>query len=87
MPPPFGGTGTCYIEFGDERVASPSYIRQREVGRDTPSFEQALLDALDRRPDCGMAASKILVWEDPSRIDKAGHLIYPDGQNRGRGSG
>jgi GT2 family glycosyltransferase len=35
----------------------------------------------------GMAASKILVWEDPRRIDKCGHLIYPDGQNRGRGSG
>ena len=35
----------------------------------------------------GMAASKIVVWEDPGRIDKAGHLIYPDGQNRGRGSG
>jgi Glycosyltransferase like family 2 len=34
-----------------------------------------------------MAASKILVWEDPRRIDKAGHLIFPDGQNRGRGSG
>ena len=34
-----------------------------------------------------MAASKILVWEDPRRIDKAGHLMYPDGQNRGRGSG
>ena len=34
-----------------------------------------------------MAASKILVYEDPTRIDKAGHLIYPDGQNRGRGSG
>jgi GT2 family glycosyltransferase len=47
----------------------------------------ALLDAIDARPDCGMAASKILVWEDPGRIDKAGHLIYPDGQNRGRGSG
>src|SRR5581483_2170517 len=30
---------------------------------------------------------KILVYEDPQRIDKAGHLIYPDGQNRGRGSG
>ena len=38
-------------------------------------------------PDVGMAASKILVFEDPRRIDKAGHLIYPDGQNRGRGSG
>jgi GT2 family glycosyltransferase len=34
-----------------------------------------------------MAASKILVYEDPTRIDKVGHLIYPDGQNRGRGSG
>ena len=34
-----------------------------------------------------MAASKMLVWEDPRRIDKAGHLIFPDGQNRGRGSG
>lgn len=35
----------------------------------------------------GMAASKILVWEDPRRIDKVGHLIYWDGQNRGRGAG
>src|SRR5258708_1314684 len=34
-----------------------------------------------------MAASKILVHEDPRRIDKAGHLIYLDGQNRGRGTG
>jgi hypothetical protein len=34
-----------------------------------------------------MAASKILVFEDPRRIDKVGHLIYLDGQNRGRGSG
>ena len=47
----------------------------------------ALRRAFDGRPDVGMAASKILVWEDPRRIDKAGHLIYPDGQNRGRGSG
>ena len=37
--------------------------------------------------DVGMVASKILVWEDPTRIDKCGHLIYPDGQNRGRGPG
>jgi len=28
-----------------------SFIRQREVGRDTPSFEQALLDALREDPD------------------------------------
>jgi GT2 family glycosyltransferase len=34
-----------------------------------------------------MAACKVLVWEDPKRIDKAGHLMFPDGQNRGRGTG
>jgi len=28
-----------------------AYIRQREVGRDTPSFEQGLLDALREDPD------------------------------------
>jgi len=28
-----------------------AFIRQREVGRDTPSFEQALLDALRQDPD------------------------------------
>jgi GT2 family glycosyltransferase len=48
---------------------------------------EKLATAFDRRADIGMAASKILVHEDPRRIDKAGHLIYPDGQNRGRGSG
>ncbi|HEV2687691.1 MAG TPA: glycosyltransferase family 2 protein [Bryobacteraceae bacterium] len=48
---------------------------------------RALAAAFDDRPEIGMAASKILVYEDPRRIDKAGHLIYPDGQNRGRGTG
>jgi GT2 family glycosyltransferase len=52
-----------------------------------PDWLQKLASAFDQRPDIGMAASKILVYEDPRRIDKAGHLIYPDGQNRGRGSG
>jgi hypothetical protein len=52
-----------------------------------PGWLEALLHALEARPEYGMAASKILVWEDSGRIDKAGHLIYPDGQNRGRGSG
>jgi GT2 family glycosyltransferase len=48
---------------------------------------EKLATAFDGRADIGMAASKILVHEDPRRIDKAGHLIYLDGQNRGRGSG
>jgi GT2 family glycosyltransferase len=32
-------------------------------------------------------ACKILMAEDRRRIDKVGHLIFPDGQNRGRGTG
>jgi len=52
-----------------------------------PGWLQALASAFTNRPDVGMAASKILVHEDPRRIDKVGHLIYPDGQNRGRGTG
>lgn len=52
-----------------------------------PEWLSALEHVIESAPDVGMAASKILVWEDPRRIDKVGHLIYPDGQNRGRGSG
>ncbi len=47
----------------------------------------SLRSAFEGRSDVGMAASKILVYEDPGRIDKAGHVIFLDGQNRGRGSG
>src|ERR1700692_917439 len=52
-----------------------------------PDWLSGLVRAFEGRSEIGMAASKILVHEDPRRIDKAGHLIYPDGQNRGRGSG
>jgi len=52
-----------------------------------PGWLAALWRACTEAPDVGMAASKIVVWEDPGVIDKAGHLIFPDGQNRGRGSG
>jgi GT2 family glycosyltransferase len=52
-----------------------------------PAWLTALESVIRSNRHVGMAASKILVWEDPSRIDKAGHLIYPDGQNRGRGTG
>jgi len=52
-----------------------------------PGWLRELETVIRSREGVGMAASKILVWEDPRRIDKAGHLMYPDGQNRGRGSG
>jgi len=57
-----------------------------------PGWLEALVSTIQVKPDVGesdigMVASKILVWEDPRIIDKCGHVIYPDGQNRGRGHG
>jgi GT2 family glycosyltransferase len=52
-----------------------------------PGWLGALVDCLEENPQVGMAASKILFAGDRGRIDKVGHLIYPDGLNHGRGSG
>ncbi|MCX7943738.1 MAG: glycosyltransferase [Deltaproteobacteria bacterium] len=35
--------------------------------------------------DVGMVSSRILFKDNPDLIDSAGHLLYPDGINRGRG--
>src|SRR2546422_3989255 len=54
-----------------------AYIRPREVGRDTPSFEQALLDALREDPDVLMVGE----MRDPEtmrltlNISETGHLV------------
>jgi len=54
-----------------------SYIRQREVGRDTPSFEQALHDALREDPDILMVGE----MRDPETMrltlsaSETGHLV------------
>src|SRR3954471_9934245 len=54
-----------------------AYIRQREVGRDTPSFDQALLDALREDPDVLMVGE----MRDPETMrltinaGETGHLV------------
>jgi GT2 family glycosyltransferase len=52
-----------------------------------PGWLSELARVFEISSDVGMAASKIVVYSDPTRIDKAGHLIWLDGQNRGRGTG
>jgi GT2 family glycosyltransferase len=51
-----------------------------------PNWLSELLKYADLNKRIGMLASKILFKEPPGLIDKAGHLIYWDGQNRGRGT-
>jgi GT2 family glycosyltransferase len=53
----------------------------------SPGWLAALRAGMDAAPRVGMVASKILVRNNPQVIDKVGHLIYWDGQNRGRASG
>ena len=55
-----------------------SFIRQREVGRDTPSFEQALIDAMREDPDVLMVGE----MRDPETMrltlnaSETGHLVF-----------
>src|SRR5215469_16091166 len=57
--------------------ARKAYIRQREVGRDTPSFEQALLDSLREDPDVLMVGE----MREPETMrltlnaSETGHLV------------
>ncbi len=65
----------CPIEYAFRPRLS--YIRQREVGRDTPSFQQALIDALREDPDVLMVgemraeALQRLTSAFPSEIQNA----------------
>jgi twitching motility protein PilT len=67
------------LESPIEYVFRPrrAFIRQREVGRDTPSFEQALLDALREDPDVLMVGE----MRDPQTMRltlnaaETGHLV------------
>lgn len=52
-----------------------------------PQWVEALVREMDLDSRVGMVASKIMVAGRAGVIDKVGHGIYWDGQNRGRGSG
>lgn len=53
------------------------FIRQREVGRDTPSFEQALVDALREDPDVLVVGEMRMAQTMRRTLDAAetGHLV------------
>jgi GT2 family glycosyltransferase len=59
--------------FNNDAVAEPSWLEE-------------LVRHGDERARIGMLGGKILFMEPRGVIDKAGHLIYRDGQNRGRGT-
>jgi GT2 family glycosyltransferase len=50
-----------------------------------PGFVRELLAAAEADDRVGMVAAKVLQHDPPNLIDTVGHLLYPDGLNRGRG--
>ena len=66
-------TGDLVALLNNDTLVDPGWIHQA-----VPCFDD---------PAIGMVASKVVRLEDEQTIDKAGHLIYPDGLNRGRGTG
>jgi GT2 family glycosyltransferase len=50
-----------------------------------PSFARELVAAAESGPRIGMVAARVLDYARRDVIDTVGHLLYPDGLNRGRG--
>lgn len=68
------------------RAARGDYVAVlNDDTRTDPRWLEEMVEVLRRRPDCGLAACRILSYRQPEIIDNVGHLIYRDGTFRGRG--
>ncbi len=80
-------TGFCKannLAFGKARGEWIALINNDAVAE--PNWLEELVRYGDLAKRIGMLGGKILFHEPKGVIDKAGHLIYWDGQNRGRGT-
>ena len=66
-------SGRYVATLNDDAVAHPRWL-------------EALVCALERRPDAGMCASQVRLYGEP-RLDSAGMLIARDGSSKQRGQG
>jgi GT2 family glycosyltransferase len=64
--------GRYVVLLNNDAVAAPSFVRE-------------LAAVADADETIGMVAAKVLDDSDRAVIDTVGHLLYPDGLNRGRG--
>ncbi len=70
----FGASSARYLAtLNDDAVAHPGWL-------------DALVRALDRRPDAGMCASQVRLYGE-NRLDSAGMLLARDGSSKQRGHG
>jgi len=74
------------INQGITATASPYVATLNDDAAAHPRWLEALVGALERRPDAGMCASQVRFFGEP-RLDSAGMLVCRDGSSKQRGHG
>jgi GT2 family glycosyltransferase len=76
----------CAINQGIAASRAPFIATLNDDAVAHPRWLEALLDAIDRRPDVGMCASQVRLFGE-DRLDSVGMLVARDGSSRQRGHG
>jgi GT2 family glycosyltransferase len=74
------------INQGFEASTSPYLATLNDDAAAHPQWIDALLAAIERRPDAGMCASQVRLFGE-HRLDSAGMLVARDGSSKQRGNG
>jgi GT2 family glycosyltransferase len=74
------------INQGLEASAAPYLATLNDDAAAHPQWMEALLTAIERRPDAGMCASQVRLFGE-HRLDSAGMLVARDGSSKQRGNG
>lgn len=74
------------INQGVQATSSPYVATLNDDAAAHPQWLEALVAALERRPDAGMCASQVRFFGEP-RLDSAGMLVCRDGSSKQRGHG
>ena len=83
---------TCNVGFGAainqgiEASEAPYLATLNDDAAAHPQWMEALLAAIERRPDAGMCASQVRLFGE-HRLDSAGMLVARDGSSKQRGNG
>ncbi len=74
------------INQGFEASTAPYLATLNDDAAAHPQWIEALLAAIERRPDAGMCASQVRLFGE-HRLDSAGMLVARDGSSKQRGNG